>query len=479
MKHSFVCLLLLVIFFFNCPSLGAQEVVFEKELKMKGSSLNFDSRASYPMVNQETKETVFLLQDKSDIQVISLDSNFKLKESFSIEKVKNPFTKILNYLAIGNTYTVFFSTERGDKLLMKRIHLDTKKVEDKEFELRKKGEMYLESAVVGDRLYVLFLDKVTSDLHYYMFSDSNLVKENTIPLSKYVFDEKGNSLYKTVKQSKYSPYTPYIKTELHITKIENTHPNTLEYASSLAKLYFSKDKLLITVNNSADATKLVQIDLLKDIASFESIPFSSVYCDPASTQQSNSFILDGILYQITACKEHLVYGMYDYTSKQLLKEYRINATADFTQKNTEYIQHNTDTNPNNMVVRTLSNTEQVLRKLQHLKIAIAPYKSPNNDIILTVGAYKERKKGGGPFLITMVDLSYAVFKSVFFKTVLEDSTFKHLAEAPTEVVFDRIKEYMDTTRHMYAKTSFWIGEDYYYAYYQRLEKKYYIIKFPS
>ena len=74
--------------------------------------------------------------------------------------------------------------------------------------------------------------------------------------------------------------------------------------------------------------------------------------------------------------------------------------------------------------------------------------------------------------------AYSHSRSVYFKTLLEQSFFKHLQGEISKNAFDKIKIFTEDKEYDYScETIFKVDNYYIFGYYVKLDKKFYLRKF--
>ena len=170
--------------------LNSQEVLHEREVKLKSFFLSTDKNESFPVVNAENGEIGLFLLDKKEIKSLLFDKNYVLKDSFITDKPKGKFDVLLGNTFENNNYTLFFTNDKKTKFLAKSINIINKKSSFKELEIKLKGEEFIESIKYNNNLYIITIKRVSSILNVYEFKGAEISRIGKIDLSKHKFSKQ-------------------------------------------------------------------------------------------------------------------------------------------------------------------------------------------------------------------------------------------------------------------------------------------------
>ena len=123
---------------------------------------------------------------------------------------------------------------------------------------------------------------------------------------------------------------------IQLQKIRSGGRITNYTAQSQSKFYYNDQALTLTFNSSNDTTQILTIDLKYFNRTYRQIIGGERTCDGDPDLSDNSFILDHKIFYITACRQHLLFKIYDELSGNLLKEYATEKTEPISYINSGY-----------------------------------------------------------------------------------------------------------------------------------------------
>ena len=478
--------------------LSSQEVLHEREVKLKSFFLSADKNESFPVVNAENGEIGLFLLDKKEIKSLLFDKNYILKDSFITDKPKGSFDVLLGNTFENNNYTLFFSNDKKSKFLAKTINITNKKSSFKELELKLKGEEFIESINYNNKLYIITIKRVTSILNVYEFKGSKISRIEKIDLSEHKFSKASKSLFYVLFHT-----TSALKEDIILNKIDNRNPNAIDLASYANKIYCYNNTIYITLDVYDDYTKLISIGLTNFDSKVEDYPFEKVDCEYDLGIRSNSYLLENNIYQISGCKNELYFSIADINTKTKLKEWRVGKNDEIDFKNTPFIQLGGAFSKNKKY-KELGETEQILKKIEAGNIGISVYK-PIDNLEITIGGYRKMVTKeliaaatfgaafssmtlsnpsigpdnnyyySNPTVYSFQNYSYA--RSVYFKSLL-NKNLEHVKGSLNDNAFDKIKKYVEENhKNISTETLFKVNDYYVLGYYYKKEGIYYLLKF--
>lgn len=487
--------LLLSVLLVSSIKLYSQKVVFEKDIHL--TSFIDNKREAFPVVNSEKNEMALFLIDNKVINSLLIDENFELVNSFTIDRPVGITQEILGHSADSYGYHLFFTNGRKTKFYTRSIDISGNNYQGRHQDIKLKGEKFLESVSYKNKFYLLTVKKRSSVLKLYVFEGNKLQRTEIFDFSAHRFSEtEFPELFYALQDG-----ISLGKTNFSVQKIDINNPNPLDIASKANKIYYYDNKLFLTIDNGHLVTKIVTIDLQDFTSSVKFYEQGNPVCDRILIK-SNSYLYNDILYQITGCKDELYYSVLDMRSGTLLKDFTIYREEEIPFKNTPLIQEGGTTIFVQGETRELNKTKQILRKITASDVGISVYPVQNR-LELTVGGYKEVNTGGGgaPMMMprsistpygsasvptyhynpTMYGFSkYANTRTVYFKSLLDESTYDHVPGEIKYNAYDRIKAYQEKIRNeINTETIFKVGDMYIFGYYKRGDKKYYLRGFDD
>jgi len=489
----------ILIFIISFTNVNSQELLFERNVKLE-SFFNKDKKESFPVVNYDSKEIVMFLLDKKEIKSFLFDMNYVLKDSFATTRPKGKYNILLGHTFENNSYNLIFTNENKTRFLVKTINIANKSAEYKELELKIKGEKFLESFSYKNNLYIITIKNSSSILNIYEFNGKALPKIKQIDLSNYKFSKSSRSLSYVLFNN-----TSAKRENIILNKINNLNPNPIDLSSFANKIYCYNNKIFITLDVYQDFTKIISVDLSNFESNVVDFDFPTVDCKYDLGVNSNSFLLGDNIYQVSGCKNELYFFISNIYSKVKLKEWRVKKDEIIDFKNTPLIQLGGAFNKNKKY-KELSETEQILRKMGASNIGVSAYKV-NDKLEITIGGFKKMNTkefigalaAAGAMtasasssglmgsnnsnyyynttMYTYQNYSYA--RSVYFKSLLNEN-LENIKGDINENAFDKIREYnRDHQKELSTETIFKVNDYYVFGYYNKKEKKYYLLKFED
>lgn len=375
----------------------AQDILYEKEIKLKRTILGEDSREAYPVTNYVDKSVSLFLIDKSSVKGFLFDKDFNLMNEIEGEKADSKYEDLLGSNIVEDTYTLFFSNKSHSLLQSVSYNFISKAVNKNVVDLAIKKERYLGSVTFNNRFYFLTIPKRSSTLKVYIFNSTHNyeIRSYDFPDHHFTSDELRFTLYDALLNQA-DPGIIVTNDKDVLVNIDNEIPNPLDLTASLFKLYTYNDNIVFTLNNQPLTTTIISIDVNTLEASLNSYKHAASNCNgfPAS---SNSYIHDNHLYQLKVCTEAMTLSILDLKTGALVKEFNATAEEELAFKNTPILLEKKVTS---MLLpdkneRVLTKTKQFLRKVESSDAGICVYKI-NGNLEMTLGGYTPIQRGGAP-----------------------------------------------------------------------------------
>lgn len=494
-KETYTRVLLILITIAGTNVSFCQELVFEKEMKLKIGLK--DKREVLPVVKEDKMMVIFFL-DNFEITALGLNQDLQETDEYKIPRKQVVYNTLLGHNIYKNEYHLFFSNKNKNEFFIQTVDISKKQSSTKTLEIKLKKEKFLEAISYMDKFYILTVKRPTSILKLYEFEGSNLKLEKEFDFSKHKFSH-GNypSLYHALSK-KGVPYRP----NLSVAKIDAESPVPLEIAAYSSKLYVLNNKIFITIDNSLGNTKIIQLDLRTYEHSFESILHEYLECGETWKVGSNSFLTNDALFQVKSCKSGLSLRTKDFKTKKLMSEYSITKDDEILFKNGPIKQEGGIIAYTQGKDKELEKTKRVLRRISDGKIGISAHQT-GKEITLTIGGYTEVQQvsiagtdfdsqtnisapDGNIFIPEMylhnsTMYSYFIYKNtraVYFKSILDDTSYKHVEGEVIITAYDKIKEFEESIpANVSNETLFRLDDCYLFGYYDKLKKTYSLFKF--
>jgi hypothetical protein len=439
----------LTIFIFFTSIALAQEILFEKEIRLK-RGLSYDRREAYPVKSNVNQQLSLFLIDKKQIKGLLFDKDLKLIDSLEGDRPDSRYPQLLGSNMSDKQFSLFFESKSHSSLASVSFDYETKKVTQTIIELPFNKEKYAGSASYDNKFYVLTVKKNSSVLNIYVFENRYNYAVHTIDFKKEQFREPPY-------------YTMYdVMRENQFETIDNEIPNSIEVASKKDKLYCYDNKMVITFDNVNADTKVISIDLSAFSADLKVYNKTSPENCNSTDIKTNSYLYKNNIYQFFVCSSGMDFSITNMKKKELLNSFQVLKDEELYFKNTPIFQEGGIYSDDH----ELSKTKQFLRKSATANIGVCAYQS-SNGIEVTLGSCKEIQMGTpGPGMMTpggsfstpggVVNTpatyyptysgysSYKFTKSVYFKSLLNSSTFEQINTALPDNAFDQIKKFTKT-----------------------------------
>ncbi len=487
-------------------NLFSQDIILEKEITLK--SVFKDKRETLPIINNEKQDISLFLLDNSEIKGLKINTSHALTDSFTTEKPDKKYKELLGHSTNNEGNHLFFTNEKKKEFYVKTISISNKKGTGKPVPLKLKKEKFLETISYKNKFYLLSIIKKTSRIKIYVFEGNSLARTEQLDFSEYQFSNTGyTSLYGILLDESNTP----VQLNLKIHKIDNSNPNPLDLTTKENKLYYNDNKIVITLDNNLENTKVITISLEDFSSKVEFYDQITIESKNSNRVKSNSYLFSDHLYQIKGSKEKLCFRILDIENGFIIKTYCVKENENIDFRNTPLIQEGGTVFFMQDSEKELTKTKQVLRKIAAGDIGITAMLSGNN-VELTIGGYKEvTRSGGAPGMMmnspgmmmsspgiavsipngtvtpsltyhynpTMYGYNtYTDTRAVYFKSLFDRAGFNHVSGEVSESVYDKIKNYEeDNDEGMSSETIFKVDDYYVFGYYKKWDKKYYLVKF--
>jgi len=486
----------LLFFIAFTSNINSQEILVEKEIKLRSFFLSKNKKDVFPVVNKERTEIQMFLLDNKEIRGLTFNMDYILKDSFTTFRPKGKFNILLGNTYHDKNYTLFFTNENKTKFSVKSINIINKQSKFKELDLKLKGEEFLESISYNNKLYIITIKRKSSKLYIYEFVDDQTGVKKEIDLSKERFSKSFKTLFYVLFHTNSA-----LKEKIVLNKIDHKNPNSIDLVSFPNKIYCYNNTIYITMDVYDEYTKVISIDLTNFKSNVIDYPFAEVDCAYDLGIRSNSYLFENNIYQISGCKKELYFSIADIKNGSKYKEWRYKKDDAIDLKNTPLIQLGGAFHKNENY-KELDETKQILKKIEDGNIGISVYK-PKEDIEVTIGGYAKlftkeligvalmgfaAGVGGTPNIgpsnnnyysnPTMYSFqNYAHARSVYFKSLFNQN-LDHIKGNVSDNAFDKIRIFANENANNFSVvTIFKVSNYYVLGYYDKTKKKYYLLKF--
>jgi hypothetical protein len=268
------------------------------------------------------------------------------------------------------------------------------------------------------------------------------------------------------------------------------------------KVYVNEESVLLVSNNHIDTTYMVNFDLKEQKVNSWLIEHNpggeKVKTDPYSY---NSFYFRNKLYYVRATSDKLLVQVVDAVTGAIHKSYSTKKGEEIAYKNTPIIQEETS---NNKIKdpKDLNRTGQLLRRMISANAVITAKAYGDDQVELMIGSYEKNNTTtiiGNAYNYPYIDpfahgypgtmsipsrtisrrvIRNSSIQAAHFKMLLKANDHSHVPGEPLSSAYERIERYTAGMKiEPGAENIFELGGQYYYAYYDKGERKLVVLKF--
>ncbi|SFB80853.1 hypothetical protein SAMN04487907_101726 [Zunongwangia mangrovi] len=442
----------------------------------------------FTVTNNDNGNLTIFIDDNTTFNAYIYNEEIELVSALQSDGLPKKYDRIIGYIQNENITTLFLQHKNDREFGAIQFDFNNKQTKEIEFDFKLKKEAYIEALSKDNRLYILTIEKNSSNLNIYTF-DGIQKSKNTLELGyKYRIDDiEPKDLHEMLIS--YGG----MSSSIEIEKIDNQAPVSIELASATNKLYETPEGFNLSLDKSIFETFVISVDLndyTTEIRQFAKPKYNAI-----EGYHSNSFLLKDNIYQIVANSNELYFEAKNMTSNKVIKNIILTAEEEIDFKNTPIIQDKEGDlfAPH----RELEKTSKFLRKIDNENIGVSVFQKDDKNIV-TLGSHLELQ-AGGPMMMGMPGMggmagmgfamqfnlyagayfSYTRGKSVRIQCLF-DQNFKHLQGEIEDNVFDRIKKF---TKHLKnndtGENVFEWNDSVFYGYYNKDSEAYRIKKFKK
>lgn len=472
------------LFFFLCLSnFGQTEIATIKDI-YKNRVIMPDEVV--PLTNTENGQFAIFFFKGKVINGYLFDQDNKVIDSLESEEKQRNYKQIFGKTILKNgDFVVFMTNKNRRKFASARFSFSEKNVEFKELDLDLQNEKILQTAGFGNKFHVLTITPQTSTINVYRFDDAGSYVKFPIDFSKEIFfneKQKTSDLYRmlTVNSGIYG-----LGKSVDLAKIESNNPTTLEIGCNPTKFYIHENKAIISFDANEDITQLVEINL-EDMEGKAWQIKKAMDNWAYKEKNSNSFLMENVLYQIVVTKRTIHLRAQNYKSGEIINEHSANIDDKISFKNSSIAQ----TGGTFDSFREFEDTSTLLRKVMRGKAGITVHRI-GQIYHITYGGVIERQVNPGMMMpgfglpIASIGAVTVFFNPTFFayqsytKTkalivdALFDSKFNHQEGEITENAFQLMETFEQDNRISPAgRTVFRLDNNYILGNYEGFTKTY-------
>ncbi|HMK06436.1 MAG TPA: hypothetical protein VK476_02835 [Flavobacterium sp.] len=477
-KAIFFLLLFASIFSFS------QQVVTQIPLALK------KDRNVFQIINPTTKQVSLFVSDKNMVNAIRLDEQIRVVDSLSAERPEKKYTDMIGYIGQNDNPVLFWSSQKHQEIFAQSYNFETRKVASYSYSIDLKNEKFLQQFSENDHFYIFTVLNETNTLKIYVFDRSGSMETKSIEMPGYMFFNAENKLttFYGVLDENLMPFEPYYSLE----KIAPENPVSLTQSAKKRKCYSKDGKVIMSFDVSTNFTQLITVDLKKFTTSEKIIYKPNVASKRLSQLNSNSFLIDGKLYQIKTSGDEM-YVTLKTLGDSLVKEYKTNKDSPIDFKNSDIILENKI--PENRWV--YKKTSQFINKANNFNLGISCY-NVDGKYLVTMGSVSENYAhqsagayvtagillgGLGTVLVMFgnsVDESFNAYsnRTVIYVNGIFDYSGNHIVGEIKPLAYDKMRLFCQkNTNDICSETLFKLNGNYYLGYYNVRDKNYIFSKY--
>ena len=323
-------------------------------------------------VDDKTNEIYTFIADKETVTGIKFNSAVFISDTLSASKPFN-YHNIIGYsFSKNNTPVLHWITEDNKKI--KSIEYN--------FSLAPKNYSATEITIADESIvlsfsnkgvFYLLTDNNKNDFKLYEFGSEN--SNTTLQLGAFDFSNSKNEKIKISQVFNENP----------LVRIESDFYNPLMVTAEKVKLYLENDKVIFTFDLNTSKTELLEIDLNSKLISKKEFAQSKMNTD---ANQSNSFYLDGTLFQVQSNEKQLDLSIVDYDSNAIIKHYSL------SEKNNSFTYSSFLIQSEQYKPETIGKLKRFLRKIDNSNLAFSIYHF-GGTYLASFGSNKSTASDGG------------------------------------------------------------------------------------
>ncbi len=441
-----------------------------------------------PSVDEQSFLNLLLL-DKGSVSAVTFNTNFEQVNAATIPRSKeegnvfDDFNEITGSISSNGITTLFLSNGSNKKYGALQYDWKTQTfTHHTKILLELDKEDILDAQAIGNKFYLATIVKGTSTVKVHIFDDAPKVKSLSFDMRSHVFSSVNRELY-------YSLLTNRAEAAIAISPIYYGSMQSLPAAADRRKIYFTPDKIYITIDDrdvyTNLHTRLITLDLVVGDALVELIKIPTVNC---SEFGSNSFIFEDKLFQVVACDKELVIIAKKFGSNEVIREFRATSEDTISFKNTPIIQEGGRFDGSKK--KAHENTRKFLNAIGDTKAGtgICLNRLPSGNIEFTLGSFKElttrfgmiNSPGGSRSFYynpnaTTASFSITSERAIYLKGLLNPTTLESVSAMAELNAMEKIAA--RKLNKNWGATIIWIKGACYFGYYDKTRKLYRIERY--
>ncbi|MCS3797101.1 hypothetical protein [Niastella sp. OAS944] len=470
-----------ILFFLFSIQVMSQNKQFVESIGWYGKKLEL-----HTVLNRTKQSSCSFLVSSDSIRAFVFTGALKLMRQFSVPR--RPDTKLLGGFMRDSSVYMFTEASRADKLYCSALNVITGNVSETDIPFDPENEKTVTHISAGN--------------HFLYVTASN--KRNELIVYDFINGRAGTTLRYQFADDQWKELTRpgFLGRNVRLIKIEQDGDLNLDNLAKKNKLYLNNESLMLVMNNHIDSTRIVNFDLKQQKVSSWVVDHNPGFsCSKNFAYSDNSFLFRNKLYYVRATSDSLQVQIVDPYSGAVSKSFSAQSDKEITWKNTAIIDE--ENGGSQKGVRNRENTRQLLRKMirDTAVIMVRPY--GNDQIEVVIGAYARKTaymSGGapgvagaalgaaaagayvGPQYISPAMSSGGFYRSTWTKSMhfkmLLNADYSNAPGEPVSTMAERIERYTANLRTPPEQENIFVTNgQYYYAWYDKGERKLVVMKF--
>lgn len=453
-------------------------------------------RNAFQIVNDSTKQVVIFFDDINSINVYRLNNEMKIIDSLKTKSTDEKYSKMIGYNFDKSNYNLFWADKSSKEIKFQSFDFDKKLISNIDIIIPFKGEKILKHFSNKNMFYVISVLKNKNILKLYEFDIYGKLSEKTIDLKELSFTKSINE-----ETNIYGLFDEYLPDEepLEVQLINNNYPTNLKESSKKRKMYVDNNHLIFTFDNYNHTTQVLDINL--NTTEYKSDNFNTD--NSIFLTNSNSFLLDDKLYQVSLSNDEFILDIKNLKNKKL-NSFKATKKENIAFKNSDFISlSGSDSN-----IKTSKDQKKFINNLNNpdafleYGLGISCYNSKNYTIATIGGISQITKQPKDKVLLATVlfgvtgcliasatenSLTYSTYnalnpysnRNVNYINCLFDGENKHVEKDVNSFVFNTVVNFNIRNKNFSSKTYYKLENDFYVGQYEPNSKSYIIRKFQD
>lgn len=338
-----------------------------------------------------------------------------------------------------------------------------------------KKETFLQSFIIKDEFYLLTINNKSSILNLYRIKTNGDYEKNPIDLEAVQFRHWDNDIVPLSKIIE-SPFGAKIDNPM--SKIDTTHPNSLEITASASKMFLENEHLYLSFESNRNITQTITINL-KTYKYTHTIFNKPFLANQQNGKKSNSFIFDNKYFGISGSNTLIKVEIKDFVTREIIKSYEIKKDTKLPFSNASIYFEGTGLKNK---LKEVESANKLIKEISKNEVGISVVKSGNNNVI-TLGSFYAGTTGfgigfGGLTAGITALYTYSTTQSTFMKGLFDES-YNYLPIEVKPTSYDVLKDFINENKKNKHEIVFKKDTSYIYGSYSKQMETYSFRKFKD